>query len=217
MLGIPLSPVEWLGEGAALLITLGLLSYIVFGGWRLFRLVAYAFVGATAGFLVAIVVRDVFLHRLGWAVLRGWWPAWLALLGALLLWLQPFGSLGRRLSGLSLAALTGIAAAVLLGGAARGSVVALSRSTVQGAGAQGAAEHLVGLLVTVLVLAAFHFQQPKARFLRLVDRRLGDAGRVLVGLALAAVFVAVLHTALWVFAERIVALGRLVHFIIYGG
>ncbi len=217
MLGIPLSPAEWLGEGAALLITLGLLSYIVFGGWRLFRLVAYAFVGATAGFLVAVVVRDVFLHRLGWAVLRGWWPAWLALLGALLLWLQPFGSLGRRLSGWSLAALTCIAAAVLLGGAARGSVVALSRSTIQGAGAQGAAEHLVGVLITVLVLASFHFQQPRARLVRRVHRRVGDVGQVFVGLALAAVFVAVLHTALWAFTARIVALGRLLHFLIYGG
>ncbi len=216
-MSIPLSLQEWLGEGLAFLITVGLLSYILFGGHDLFRLMVYGFIGAAAGYLAAVVVRDVFLQRLGLAALQGLWPAWLALALALLLWMQPFGRAGRRLSGLSLAVLTGVSAAVLLGGAARGTLVPLAQSTVQGTTAHSVLEHVVGLLVTVAVLGAFHFGQPTSRRGQALVVRLRQGGQVFLGLALAAVFVAVFRTALFILTERVVALGRLLHFIVFGG
>jgi len=218
-MSIPLSLQQWLGEGLAFLITVGLLSYILFGGHDLFRIVVYGFIGAAVGYLVAIVVRDVFFQRVGWAALRGFWPAWVALLLAILLWTQPLGQVGRYLSGISLAVLTAVSAAVLLGGAARGSLIPLAHATARGAGAQGVLEHLVALLVTVLVLLSFQFVRPRRirfeRFREVVHRG-HQAGQILVGLALAAVFVAAYRTALFLLTERVISLGRLLHFIVFG-
>ncbi len=215
-MGIPLSLAQWIGEGLALLITAGLLSYVLFGSHDVFRLMAYAFMGAAGGFLAAVVVRQVFVQRVGSAALQGLWPAWVALLLALLLWLQPVGRVGRRLSGLSLALLTGVSAAVLLGGAARGTLLPLSRAATQGWGAQGFLEHLVGVLVTAAVLVSFQFGRPRARWGRRALDITRQVGQVFLGLALAAVFVAVYRTALFLLGERVVALGRLLHFLIFG-
>ncbi|NPA31319.1 MAG: hypothetical protein GXO37_04900 [Chloroflexi bacterium] len=215
-MSIPLSLSQWLGGGLALLVTLGLLSYILFGGHELFRLLAYAFIGAAAGYLTAVVLRSVFFQRVGLAALQGLWPAWVALGLAVLLWMQPVGRLGRRLSGVSLAVLTAVSAAVLLGGAARGTLVPLSRAAIQGVGATGVLAHLVGLLVTVAVLASFHFGKPAQSALRTLTLRVRQVGQVFLGLALAAIFVGVFRTALFVLTERIFSLGQLLHFLIFG-
>ena len=216
-MSIPLSLQQWLGEGLAFLVSVALLSYIFFGSHDLFRIVVYGFVGAAAGYLVAIVLRDVFLYRVTLAALRGFWPAWVALLLAFLLWMQPWGRVGRRLGGLSLAVLTAVSAAVLLGGAAWGTWIPVARNTIQGAGAQSVLEHVVALVVTLLVLVSFYFGRHDRDSVQTAVDWVRQAGQVFLGLALAAVFVAAYRTALFLLTERVVTLGRLLHFILFGG
>ncbi len=216
MMQIPLSISQWLGEGLAFLITVGLLSYIFLGDQPIFRILAYAFIGAAAGYLAAVVLRDVFIHWLARAALRGWVSAWIALALAALLWFQPWGRWGRRLSGVSLAFLTAVSAAVLLGGAARGTLIPLMQQAVQGQTAASVGEHLVGLFITASVLAAFYFGRWPGQLGQRLGRGLRTVGQVFLGLALAAVFVGVYRTALFLLAERLVALTQLMHFIIFG-
>ncbi|NPA06660.1 MAG: hypothetical protein GXO54_04565 [Chloroflexi bacterium] len=210
-------PLTTLGQLLALVLVVLTFSYAL-GARPLFRVMMHAFIGASAGFLAGLVLRQVFLVGL----LRTW--RW-SLLGfgvvlALLVWIRPLGRWGRRLASLVVAFFVGVVVAVLLVGAVRGSLFPLVRAAWQGPGVgQGWLAVLgtwLGLGITVLVLASFHFGPVPQRWQR-TYRSMRALGQVFLGLALAALFVGFYRSALWAFADRIHFLWNVVAAWLTGG
>ncbi|NPA26115.1 MAG: hypothetical protein GXO36_00730 [Chloroflexi bacterium] len=190
------------GQSIALLMVLAVFAY-AFGARVVFHSAMYVFIGAASGFLVGLVLRQVFLMGL----LRAWQGGVLGigLLLAVLLWLKPWGPWGRRLSAIPLSFFVGVAVAVLLAGTVQGTLFSLIWATwrvTPGDGGAGLLATLVSLLVTVSVLASFHFTPVPLR-LRRAYRGLRSVGQFFLGLALAALFVGFYRSALWALADRV--------------
>ncbi|MBG0771218.1 MAG: hypothetical protein H0S82_05885, partial [Anaerolineaceae bacterium] len=107
------------------LLTVMILSYLIKDS-LFFRLAAYMLIGLTAGYLVVLLVNRVLLPHLIWPMGEASWSErlWLLIpivLGLLLL----IGQIPRlaQLSRIPLAYLTGLSAAIAIGGAVFGTLV----------------------------------------------------------------------------------------------
>lgn len=203
----------------AFFLTILVLSYVL-GDNALFRFVMMVFVGISAGYAAVLIVYQVLLPRLISPLLTLPTPEKTvyiipAVLGILLLF-----KLSPRLSALgnpSMALLTGVGAAVAIGGAVTGTLFGQINGAILPfdlAGMQGgnwAAQLLGGIVLlggTICSLAYFHFgartkdgdntgSQPG--LIQILSR----IGQVFIAITLGALFAGVLSAALAALIERL--------------
>lgn len=217
-----LAEIIWGSVG--LLLTVMVLSYLI-GDNVLFRFAAHVFIGLTAGYLVVLIVNQVLVPLLvtpmitGSSIERLWLAIPIGLIALLLL--GQFPRLGG-VSSLPLAFLTGLSAAVAIGGAVFGTLIPQSLSVVEAFDpAQWYAdpsrtwfrvlEAMVMLAGVVGTLSYFHFgrkrtpdneaeetQRPQ------VFEALGKVGQVFIGITLGAVFAGLFSSALFALIDRII-------------
>jgi len=209
--------VEILWTAAAFLLTLMILSYLI-GDNPLFRLAIHIFIGVTAGYVAVMVIYHVLLPRIIWPLLFGSWnEKILALIPAILSILLVFklSPRLRKLGNIPMAYIVGAGAAIIIGGAIYGTIVAQGSAAVSafqfqtGSGNAGKLfEGIFILLGTVSTIAFFQFgtgsgkngvtNRPK--FIQGVSK----IGQVFIMITLGAVFAGVLLTALSALIDRLV-------------
>ncbi len=211
---------ELAGLVVALVMTVGVLSYALFGNHELFRGVAAVFVGVTAGYAAAVVMRTFVIPRLIQPFLVRHWVVVVPLVLGLLLLLR-----GTRFGGLAtpvLAFLVGVAAATLLVGVVLGTLFPQVLATwkewsgfrVWLTPAQG----MLSWLFVIAVLVAFHFGRHEdwPRALQYPFRGLRIVGRFVVVVTLAVLFLRVYQSALLALAERVLFLWEALRFLLLG-
>ncbi len=198
---------DWLGLAVALVMTLGILSYIFFGNYELFRAVVAVFVGALAGYAAAVVMRSFLIPRLVQPLMVRHWVVALPLLLGLLLLLRGtrFGHLATPV----LAFLVGVSAAVLLAGAVLGTLFPQVLATWKEWSGLGQwltpNQGVLGWVIVMAVVASFYFgaEERAGRALRPALRVVRFAGRLAVVISLAVLFVRVYQSALFALVERV--------------
>jgi len=202
------------------LLTLMIFSYF-FGDNPLFRMATYVFVGVTAGYVAVLVVYQVLLPRLIWPLLYGSMGERLLVVLPLVLSLMLLTKLSPKFSQLGsipIAYLVGAGAAVIISGAATGTIIAQSRAAINMFDMQSAAAQANGtlsqilsatvvLVGTVSSLAYFHFSaRPKpgvgVQRSKLVEL-LAKIGEVFIAITLGALFAGVYATAITALIERL--------------
>lgn len=192
------------------LLTLLILSFI-FGDNPLFRIAAYLFVGVSAGYAAVLIIYQVLWPRLVVPIAGGEWIAAIPLALGLLLTFRLVPSLSR-IGNLSMAYLVGTAAAVAIGGAVIGTLLAQTRGAISAFSATGAdgsplVEASVMLVGTITTLAYFQFSarsQPNQPAQRpAVVEALAQLGKVFIAITLGALFAGVLAAAMVALIERI--------------
>lgn len=202
------------------LLTLMIFSYF-FGDNPLFRMATYVFVGVTAGYVAVLVVYQVLLPRLIWPLLYGSMGERMLVVLPLVLSLMLLTKLSPKFSQLGsipVAYLVGAGAAVIISGAATGTIIAQSRAAINMFDMQSAAAQANGtlsqflsatvvLVGTVSSLAYFHFSaRPKpgagVQRSKLVEL-LAKIGEVFIAITLGALFAGVYATAITALIERL--------------
>ena len=230
-----LSELVWVGVGAVLSVMI--LSYLI-GDNFLFRIASHIFLGVSAGYLALILSKDIIWPLLLQPIVVGNWTNRLWMLFpftlAMLLLLGQF----PRFSGYAkvpLAFLTGVGAAILIGGTVLGTLLPQSTAVVDlfdpsrwqgGSTVSGfaIAEAVVMLFGVVGVLSYFHFGR-KLRVRReeemaerpIILEALGKVGQVLIGITLGAIFAGVFSTALTALIDRILAICQFIEMLVGGG
>ncbi len=211
--------VMWIAVG--FLLTLFIFSYI-FGDNLFFRIAVYLFIGAAAGYALVLVVYQVIIPRLVTPIVFGTNAEMLMVMTPVvlsLLLLTRFSPRLSRLGNMPMAVLTGVGAAVAVGGALVGTTVpqvaalwnvfepqVLSNSLASGNTRPGVAAGLLLLIGSITSLAYFHFtingkrsDGKRPAWLEAV----AGIGQVFIGITLGAVFAAVLLSSLTALAERL--------------
>jgi len=202
------------------MLTLMIFSYF-FGDNPLFRLATYIFVGVTAGYVAVLIVYQVLLPRLIWPLLHGGtseralviFPLILSIL--LLTKLSPkFAQLGS----IPMAYLVGAGAAVIISGAATGTIIHQTRAAINMFDMQSPAAQANGpmaqiltativLVGTVSSLAYFHFSaKPKANGPAQRSKMmelLANIGQIFIAITLGALFAGVYATTITALIERL--------------
>jgi hypothetical protein len=205
------------------LLTVLILSYMLFDDNMLFRLGAHLLVGISAGYLLAVMVRTVLWDQYMSALLRdplGQLPAILLLfvLG-ILMFLRLFGR-SSGLATLPIAFMVGVGAAVVAGGALTGTFLPQAAAAAEpsllpmdpdgGLDVFSMLENWAVLLGTLSTLAYFHFgARPRggAEPTRPpLVRPIAIVGRGVLMITLGVLYAGALLSALAVFVERIVYL-----------
>ena len=209
----------WMAVG--FLLTLFIFSYI-FGDNLFFRIAVYLFIGAAAGYALVLVVYQVIIPRLVTPIVLGTNAEMLKVLPPAvlsLLLLTKFSPRLSRLGNLPMAILTGVGAAVAVGGALVGTTVpqivalwnvfeheSLSKLVTAGNTHVGLAAALLLLLGSITSLAYFHFtingKRSDGKHPAWLEAVAG-IGKVFIGITLGAVFAAVLLSSLTALAERL--------------
>lgn len=204
-----------------ILSVLVLVGFILGEKHFLFRVATYSLVGLTSGLVVMIVVFQVLIPRLIWPLNTGGGMDSGLVFVQLVLSLLLFAKLSRRagrLGNISMALMTGVGAAVLIGGALTGTIFpqikavlanfAPVRSVSNGLPAQANLLDAVFILFgTVASLAYFQFggrrraDQPAGR--TPVVRFLAWFGKIFIAVALGALFAGVFISALTALVERL--------------
>ncbi len=198
---------ELLGLGAALFLTLSILSYVLFGNHELFRVAVAIFIGGVAGYLGAVVTRTFLIPRLFQPLVAQHWALLLPLLFGFFLFLR--GTRFSTLANLVLAMLVGVSGATLVAGAVLGTlfpqIVATWREW------SGMSLHLTGgqslaaWFLVIVVLMAFSFGR-RDRWPRPLQWSLGglqNLGRAVVVVTLGVLFARVYQAALFALIERL--------------
>jgi hypothetical protein len=187
------------------LLTLLILSFI-FGDNPLFRIAAYLFVGVSAGYAAVLIIYQVLWPRLVVPISAGDWVTAIPLALGLLLTFRLVPSFSRA-GNLSMAYLVGTAAAVAIGGAVIGTLLAQTRGAIQAFSPATLVEASVMLVGTIATLAYFQFSarslpnQPAQR--PVVVEALAQLGKLFIAITLGALFAGVLSAALVALIERI--------------
>lgn len=206
--------VEWVSGLISFVLTLAILSYLI-GDNPLFRLVTHLFVGVSAGYIAAVVFTQVWMNRLLLPLTdpRLGLGERLWLLLSLFLAVLLLTKISYRLGVLGtpvLALLSGIAAALVIGGAVQGTLLPQAQAATAPFSPTSPLETwLQGtlmLLGTIGTLAYFHFgvraTSPNARP-RLWLRLPGWIGAIFLGITLGSLFTALYSTALTALIERL--------------
>lgn len=154
------STLEPVGTFLAFVITLMVLSY-VFGDNPLYRLASYLFVGSSAGYIAAVLVKDVILTRLSSVTAGGIATNEITLLGVLaILTILLLGKLNPAfafIGNLPVAMIVGVGTAVSVAGALFGTLL----PNVMGLGAGATAGQIpvvmLSLFGTIATLMYFNF------------------------------------------------------------
>ncbi len=197
---------ELVGLGVALFLTMGILSYVLFGNHELFRVAAAVFVGGVAGYLGAVVTRAFLIPRL-WQLIEGpQWALFIPWVWAFLLLLR--GTRLRGLSNLVLALLVGVSGATLIAGAVLGTLFPQIEATwrewaglsIQISWAQG----LASWALVMMVLIAFYFGRTET-WPRVIRWGMGAGqtlGKAVVVITLGVLFARVYQAALLALIDR---------------
>lgn len=225
----------WVGIGA--LLSIMILSYLIEDNF-LFRIASHIFLGISGGYLVILLTKEIIWPLLLQPVVVGNWTnrLWMVIPLSLILLLV----LGQfpRIKGfarLPLAFLTGVGAAILIGGTVLGTLLPQSMAIIDlfdasrwqsGSTVPGLAiaEAVVMLLGVVGTLSYFHFGR-KQKVRRADDRAerpflleaWGKVGQVFIGITLGAIFAGVFSTALTALIDRILAIIQFVKMLLGGG
>jgi hypothetical protein len=202
------------------ILTLLIFSYF-FGDNPLFRLATYLFVGVTAGYVAVLVVYQVLLPRLIWPLLYGSMAERALVAFPLLLSILLLAKLSPRFAtvgSIPMAYLVGAGAAVVISGAATGTIVAQTGAAINAfdlqssmAQASGPVFQLISasvlLVGTITSLAYFHFTakaRPNgpAQRSKLMEQ-LARIGQVFIAITLGALFAGVYATAITALIERL--------------
>jgi hypothetical protein len=194
------------------LLTLLILSFI-FGDNPLFRIAAYLFVGVSAGYAAVLMIYQVLWPRLVVPIVAGDWVVAIPLALGLMLTFRLVPSFSR-VGNLSMAYLVGTAAAVAIGGAVVGTLLAQMRGAIDSFGPLSGAsagsrlvEATVMLVGTVTTLVYFQFSarsqpnQPPQR--PVVVETLARIGQLFIAITLGALFAGVLAATLTALIERL--------------
>jgi len=224
----------WVGVGAILSIMI--LSYLIDDNF-LFRIASHIFLGISAGYLVILLTKDIVWPLLLQPFVIGNWTnrLWMIIPLAMIL-LLVLGQFPRfkGFSRLPLAFLTGVGAAIIIGGTVLGTLLPQSMAIIDlfdisrwqsGSTVPGLAiaEAIVMLLGVVGTLSYFHFGR-KQKVIRAEDRAerpfvlesWGKVGQVFIGITLGAIFTGVFSTALTALIDRILAITQFVK-MLFGG
>jgi len=212
---------DLLWTAVGFILTLFIFSYI-FGDNLFFRIAVYLLIGAAAGYALVLVVYQVVLPRLVTPVVFGTNADMFRVLVPLVLSLLLLTKLSPRLSrlgNLPMAILTGVAAAVAVGGALVGTTTpqimalwnvfepgTLTSTLPTGSSNTGIASAALILLGSVTSLAYFHFTvSSKRKDGKRPGWLEGTAviGKVFIGITLGAVFASLLLSSLTALAERL--------------
>ena len=192
------------------LLTLMVLSYLLFGDKLPFRLAVYIFIGVSAGYAAAVAWWQVLYPRLFVPMLSKPWLIIPLLLGFLLL--LKLSPRTARLGNWAVAFLVGVGAAVAVSGAVMGTLVPQTLASINvfklPAEFRGErlAEAVVMLIGTVTTLIYFHYgakatsdgpQQGK------VLTVLRGVGQVFIAITLGVLFAGVFTAAMTALIERL--------------
>ncbi|MFO3795674.1 MAG: hypothetical protein ACK8QZ_00045 [Anaerolineales bacterium] len=206
--------IEWLSGLLGFLLTLAIFSYLI-GDNPLFRLVVHLFVGASSGYIAALIFRQVWLNQLLLPLLNPQTDTlmrfWLLL--SLLLAVLLLAKVSARLNTLgtpSAAILSGIAAALVMVGALQGTIfpqlpasaAPFASTNTPDTWVQGA----IALVGTIGTLVYFHFGADRALRRGGWVRVLSWIGLLFLGLTFGALFASLYSSALTALIERIHAL-----------
>ncbi len=203
----------------AFLLTIFVLSYVL-GDNELFRLAIMIFVGVSAGYAAVMIIYQILLPRLIVPLIAS--PLaekTLLIIPAVLVILLLF-KLSTKLSLLgnpSMAFLTGVGAAVAVGGAVTGTIFgqingAIAPFDLAGMSAAGAGTQLLGGIIllggTVASLGYFHFGAGKtegqtATKQSIFMQTLSKIGQIFIAITLGALFAGVLAASLTALIERL--------------
>lgn len=221
---------EIIWGSVGLLLTVMVLSYLI-GDNVLFRFAAHVFIGLTAGYLVVLIVNQVLVPLVltpmiaGSGIERLWLAIPIVLIALLLLGQFPrFGGI----SSFPLAFLTGLTAAIAIGGAVFGTLIPQSLAVVEAFDPTQwyvdptrtwlrVLEAVVMLSGVVGTLSYFHFggkrnpdedlektQRPK------IFEALGKFGQIFIGITLGAVFAGLFSSALFALIDRIIFIKEMI-------
>lgn len=203
----------------AFLLTIFVLSYVL-GDNELFRLAIMIFVGVSAGYAAVVIIYQILLPRLIVPLIAS--PLaekTLLIIPAVLVILLLF-KLSTKLSVLgnpSMAFLTGVGAAVAVGGAVTGTIFgqingAIAPFDLSGMSAASAGTQLLGGIIllggTVASLGHFHFGARKtegqtATKQSIFMQTLAKIGQIFIAITLGALFAGVLAASLTALIERL--------------
>lgn len=224
----------WVGVGAILSIMI--LSYLIEDNF-LFRIASHIFLGVSAGYLVIVLAKDIIWPLLLQPVVFGSWMnrLWMLIpIGLILLLVLGQFSRFKGFARLPLAFITGVGAAIVIGGTVLGTLIPQSLAIVDlfdasrwqsGSMLPGfaIAEAVVMLLGVVGTLSYFHFGR-KLRVRRDDDKverpflleAWGKVGQVFIGVTLGAIFAGVFSTALTALIDRTLAITQFVKMLLGG-
>ncbi len=210
---------DYFGAALAVLVTLGLLSYVLVGNTGLFRTLLALFVGVTAGYIASVVVRYVLAPRLLEPLRVRHWLVLTPFVFVLLLFLHR-----TRLSFAAtpvLALLTGVAAATLVAGTVLGTLFPQIQATWQawrGTGGLTPLQGIVVWLLVIFVLTVFFYRDPGhlPAALRWPLRAAQALGNLALTITLAVLVLRLYQTALMVLGERLWFLWQTLNRLIFG-
>jgi hypothetical protein len=197
------------------LLTLMVLSYLI-GDNPAFRVAVYLFIGVSAGYAASVAFWQVLWPKLVLPLLSGSWVARVLLVFPLImggLLLMKLSARTARLGSASLAFMTGVGAAVAIGGAVVGTILPQAQAAINvfdlsnsgGLWLERIVDALVMLVGTVATLAYFHFgakagasAPERGKLIRAV----GWVGQVFIAGTFGVLFAGVLTAALTAFIER---------------
>ena len=154
------STLEPVGTFLAFVITLMVLSY-VFGDNPLYRLASYIFVGSSAGYIAAVLIKDVLLVRLQSVTVGGVTPSEISMLGVLgiftILLLGKLNPSFAFVGNIPMAMIVGVGTAVAVSGAVIGTLLPNLMGLGAGASLSQAPLVILALFGTVATLIYFNF------------------------------------------------------------
>lgn len=205
---------ETLGILVGLIFTLLVFSYLL-GDNAFFRLAVHIFIGAAAGYILAVLVSNILFTRLVTPLITGSSDERLAALIPLVLSVLLLTKATPRLSGLGspvMALLAGVGAAVVVTGAVTGTLIPQAAATINLFSPSGLVREggfsslellnaiiiLVGAVMT-LAYFRFHIHAPQPVY----SQAIGWVGRTMVAITLGVLFAGVYMAALTALVERL--------------
>lgn len=204
-------PLDLIGTGLSLLLTLAVFSYII-GDNPIFRIVVHIFIGAAAGYVLVITIYNVLIPRLILPLLSGTGGERALAVLPLLLGLMLLTKVSPRIAWIGnapMAYLVGIGAATAIGGSVLGTIFPQVNSSISvfDATQLNLLDAIIVLVGTISTLVYFHFgarpgQDGKPQRSRLIEG-VGIIGQVFIAITFGTLFAGVYMAALTALIERL--------------
>ncbi len=193
--------IQTIGAPLGIILTISVLSYLLFGDNPLYKLALHIFIGALAGYSFGVVGQKIAL-----VLLRDLPGEHLLLVPLLLgLWLLVFKSAPRLsyVGNFAMAYLVGVGTAVALGGALVGTLVPQVGATVSALDHKTLLDGSLTILGTVATLMAFNFTRSENRAWTRVLGWAAWVGRLFLIFAFGVAFAGALTTFLSILIGRL--------------